>query len=302
MSKLGFLGTPQIAALCLDALSGAGHEIELVVSAPDRKRGRGGELSPTPVKALATNLGLEVTDDLGALSLVSVDLAVVVAFGRIIPAALLAEVPMVNLHFSLLPRWRGAAPVERAILAGDSETGVCLMEVEAGLDTGGVYARVVTAIGEHESADELRQRLGEIGAAMLVERLSDLPESLGDPVAQVGEVTYAAKLSADDRRLHLDCSAVEVERVVRVGHAFTSWRGERLIVHRAEADRLPTSAPPGSFVANGVATGDGVLVIEEVQAPGRRRQGFDEWLRGAKPRDGERLGDVVGPHAGSTVA
>ena len=128
-TRVAFLGTPDVAVPTLRAIHAAGFEIPLVVTRPDRRRGRGGALTPSPVKEAAVQLGLEVTDDLSALEDVEVDIAVVVAYGRIIPLTLLQRIPMVNLHFSLLPRWRGAAPVERAILAGDRTTGVCLMQV-----------------------------------------------------------------------------------------------------------------------------------------------------------------------------
>lgn len=294
-SRLAFLGSPAVSAYCLGELAAAGHDIALVVTEPDRRRSRGKDLLPTPVKERALELGLRVTDRLADVADSGVDLGVVVAFGRIIPASLLATVPMVNLHFSLLPRWRGAAPVEQAILAGDTQTGVCVMEVEAGLDTGGVYAKEVVDIGPHETADELRERLGVIGARLLVERLADLPDSLGVPVPQdetATPTTYASKLTHDDRRLDFDRSAVEVERTVRIGGAWTEWRGERLIVHRGHAAESQTGTSPGTLTGSGVATGDGELVVEEVQAAGKRRQGFAEWFRGARPQPGERFGGV----------
>ncbi len=147
--------------------------------------------------------------------------------GRLIKPDVLAEVPMVNVHFSLLPRWRGAAPVERAILAGDAETGVCLMELEEGLDTGPVYARAITPIGEEETADELRRRLGDIGTKLLLRSLST---GLGTPVPQAGEPTYAAKV--EPAELHLDFSlpAEVVNRTVRVGRSWSTFRAKRLLV------------------------------------------------------------------------
>ena len=154
---------------------GAGHDIALVVTQPDRRRARGAGLLPTPVKAAALELGLAVTDRVDDALDAGAELGVVVAFGRLIKPHVLAKLPMVNLHFSLLPRWRGAAPVERAILAGDTETGVCLMALEEGLDTGPVYACQRVTIGPEETAEELRDRLVEIGTAMLVERLAEGP-------------------------------------------------------------------------------------------------------------------------------
>src|SRR5580698_5163295 len=155
MARLAFLGTPDMAVPPLRALVEAGHDLALCVTRPDRKRGRGGALSPSPVKAAALELGLAVTHSMQDLVTADVELAVVVAYGRIIPASLLAQIPMVNLHFSLLPRWRGAAPVERALLAGDAETGVCLMKLEEGLDTGPVYGRLSVPIGDEEDLSTL---------------------------------------------------------------------------------------------------------------------------------------------------
>ncbi len=156
----------------LRALHAAGHDVALVISRRDARRSRRGHDAPSPVKAAAIELGLPVSDDLDDALGVGADLGVVAAYGRIIPAAILAELPMVNIHYSLLPRWRGAAPVERAILAGDAETGVCLMAVEEGLDTGGVFARRVVPIGPHESADDLRARLVDASTDVLLGALA----------------------------------------------------------------------------------------------------------------------------------
>jgi len=202
-----FLGTPDVSAVALHALVAAGFEVPLVVSRPDRRRGRGSTLIASPVKQAAIDLGLRTSDDLGDVGDVEADLGVVVAYGRIIPMSLLSRLAMVNIHFSLLPRWRGAAPVERAILAGDDKTGVCLMEVAEGLDEGGVYARTEIAIGPNETAAELRERLGVIGAELLVETLRN---GLGTAEPQVGETTYAAKLEKHEAKLDFDRSALEL--------------------------------------------------------------------------------------------
>ncbi|MGH9074310.1 MAG: methionyl-tRNA formyltransferase, partial [Acidimicrobiales bacterium] len=151
---------------------GAGHEVCLVVTRPDRRRGRRGEPAPSPVKAAALDLGLTVAEEPEAAVGLGAELGVVVAYGALVKKAVLDHLPMVNLHFSLLPRWRGAAPVERAILAGDAVTGVCLMGLEEGLDTGPVYGCRQVTIGPEETAGELGERLGEVGTALLVERLS----------------------------------------------------------------------------------------------------------------------------------
>src|SRR5437762_8907577 len=169
--RLAFLGTPEAAVPPLQALVEDGHDIAVVITQPDRKRGRGGALVPSPVKAAALELGLPVEHNVDAVLGQGIELGAVVAFGKLIKAHVLDEVPMVNIHFSLLPRWRGAAPLERAILAGDHATGVCLMELEEGLDTGPVYACETLAIGPEETAAELRARLVDAGTELLVQAL-----------------------------------------------------------------------------------------------------------------------------------
>jgi methionyl-tRNA formyltransferase len=284
--RVVFLGTPSAAVPALRAVHDADFEVVLVVSRPDAKRGRGGALTPSPVKATALELGLVVTDALDAVTQVDADLGVVVAYGRIIPAAVLERLPMVNLHFSLLPRWRGAAPVERAILAGDRTTGVCVMRVETGLDTGGVYRRVELPIGDGETADELRGRLATAGADLLVAALRD---GLGDPTDQEGPPTYADKISQADLELHWDRPAGDLHRVVRVGGAWTTFRDRRLKIWRA---RVVGDGPstPGALDGVVVGTGSGALELVEVQPEGKARLDAPAWVNGARPRPGERLG------------
>ena len=230
MSRLVFLGTPDAAVPSLSALVDGGHEVVLVVTRRDTRRSRRGEPEPSPVKKAALDLGLRVTDKLDDVRDQDAELGVVVAYGRIIPQGILDVLPMVNVHFSLLPRWRGAAPVERAILAGDPNTGVCVMRLEAGLDTGPVIARLEVPIDDEETADELKQRLSVVGAELLADVLSvgvtALPE--GDP--QQGEATYAAKIEPDELELRFEAPAADLARLVRVGRAWTTFRGARLIV------------------------------------------------------------------------
>jgi methionyl-tRNA formyltransferase len=290
-----YLGTPDVAVAPLRALHQAGFDIALVITRPDRRRGRGGALSPSPVKAAALELGLPVTDDLDALLEVDVDLGVVVAYGRIIPRRVLDAVPMVNLHFSLLPRWRGAAPVERALLAGDEVTGVCVMEVAEGLDTGAVYAVEETAITAEDTLDGLRGRLVEIGGRLLVGVLVD---GLPVPVAQEGEITMAAKIDPAELEIDWSRAAVEIGRLVRLGGAWTTFRGKRLKVWRAdlpddesgEATGGAESTEPGTIAGLTVATGDGILRLIEVQPEGKARQQADSWRNGSRPLDTERFG------------
>ncbi|HET9611006.1 MAG TPA: methionyl-tRNA formyltransferase [Acidimicrobiales bacterium] len=268
--RLAFLGTPAASVVPLRALVDAGHEVALVVSQPDRRRGRGGRTSPSPVKQAALDLGLPVTDRVDDVLDAGVDLGVVVAFGRLIKPHVLAELPMVNLHFSLLPRWRGAAPVERAVLAGDDRTGVDLMVVEEGLDTGGIYDRAEVAIGPDETADELRERLARLGAGLLVDNLA---RGLGEPRPQVGEPTYAHKIAPDDLALDWSAPAAHIHRVVRVGGAWTTHRGARLKVWR-------TALAPGGRDAIEVPAGDGAIWLVEVQPEGRRRMPARAWVNG----------------------
>ena len=249
----------------------------MVVTRPDKRRGRGGSLLPTPVKVAAGRLGIPVTSDISEVVASGADLGVVVAYGRIIKADILAALPMVNLHFSLLPRWRGAAPVERAILAGDEVTGVCVMEVAEGLDTGGVYRRVETAIGPDETAAELTARLASIGSDLLVETLAS---GLGSPEPQVGEATYAAKIEPHELRLDWTRPAAELHRLVRVGRAWTTWSGRRLLVLRSQV--TDASGAPGSLHADVVATGGGGLRLEVVQPEGRRPMAGADWVRGVR--------------------
>ena len=312
--RLVFLGTPDTSVVPLRALVDAGHEIALVVSQPDRRRGRGGRTSPSPVKQAALDLGLPVTDVVDDALTVGADLGVVVAFGRIIKPHILAELPMVNLHFSLLPRWRGAAPVERAILAGDERAGVDLMVVEEGLDTGGIYGRTEVEIGPDETADELRARLAALGADLLVRHLRD---GLAEPAPQVGEPTYAHKLTVDEMALDWTGPSVEIHRRVRVGGAWTTYDGSRLKVWRTvlvpgSPGSSGSPASPGSPDARGssadavrphgvsasvtdpipagvdVPAGDGPVRLVEVQPEGKRRMPAVDWARGLStdPTDG----------------
>jgi methionyl-tRNA formyltransferase len=294
MARLAFLGTPEIAVAPLRALSDAGHDIALVVTRPDKRRGRGGALTPSPVKAAALALGLPVTHNLADIAHATIELGVVVAYGRIIPAAVLDEVPLVNLHFSLLPRWRGAAPLERAILAGDRETGVCLMKIEEGLDTGPVYARRAIPLDDDITLRQLQDRLVELGCDILLDALADGVDHLPAPEPQVGEPTMAEKVTSEDLRLDWTQPARQLHRVVRLGRAWSTFRGKRLVVLEATVD-VARAQPgealrPGAMVGAAVVTGDGVLVLRRVKPESRSPMSADEWLRGARPKNGERLG------------
>lgn len=286
MARLVYLGSPAPAVEPLRALLAAGHEVSLVVSQPDRRRGRGGASSPTPVKAFALEHGLEVTDELGRVGEADAELAVVVAYGRLIPASMLEAMPYLNVHFSLLPRWRGAAPVERAILAGDQLTGVSIMQLEETLDTGPVYATASTEVGEASSA-ELLERLAAMGGELLVSLLERGVGSLPDPERQVGEPTYAAKLLAEDLAITPGLEAIDMARRVRLGRASLQLHGTRLRVHAAHLEEGSPGDEPGTLAGTAICTPSGRLVLDLVQPEGRKPVAADDWRRGA------RLDEVV---------
>jgi methionyl-tRNA formyltransferase len=274
-----------VAVPPLRALVADGHEVRLVVTRADKRRGRGGALMPSPVKAAAQELGLRVTDQVDDVIDAGAELGVVVAFGRLIKPHVLAALPMVNVHFSLLPRWRGAAPLERAILAGDDETGVCLMELEEGLDTGPVYACETVPIGPEETAAELRARLVDAGTELLVQALRS---GLGTPTPQQGEPTYADKIDPAERHIDWTRPAVEVHRVIRIGDAWTTFRGKRLKVLRAQLSS--NGLEPGAVDGLRVGAADGALELIEVQPEGKAPMAAADWRNGAHPRSDERLG------------
>jgi methionyl-tRNA formyltransferase len=291
VARLAFLGTPEMAVRPLHDLVEAGHEVVLCITRPDRRRGRGSAISSSPLKVAATALGIPVSSTMDDVTAADVEMAVVVAYGRIIPAALLAQVPMINLHFSLLPRWRGAAPVERAILAGDRETGVCVMKVEKGLDTGPVYARRTVPLDDEVDLPTLRDELVRVGSALLVEVLANGAAGLPVPQEQRGEPINAEKVTKED--LHLDWGepAIQLQRVVRLGGAWTTFRHRRLgIVRASVVHGDATTGTPGTLAGTTVTTGSGSLQLAEVRPESRKPMSAEEWVRGMRPAVGERLG------------
>jgi len=277
-ARIVYLGTPEIAVAPLRALVDAGHDVALVVTNPDRRRGRGKDLMPTPVKVAALDLGLVVSHDLDDVLGVDAFFGVVVAFGHIIGNHILDSLPMVNIHFSLLPRWRGAAPLERAILAGDEKTGVCLMEIAEALDEGDVYARRDVAIGEC-TLDELRDALVQASCDLLVQSLND---GLATPEPQSGEVTYARKLTSDDFALDFKEPAAQLNRIIRLGRAHTTLHGKRFAIKAASVDDTDSGPTPGSIDGVRVATGQGWLTLETVQPEGKKPVSARDWRRGAR--------------------
>ena len=276
--RLAFLGTPAMAVPSLLALVAAGHDVAIVVTGADKRRGRGSGLSASPVKAAALELGVPVSHAVDDLLGRDIELGVVVAFGHLIRPHVLAEVPMVNSHFSLLPRWRGAAPVERALLAGDSETGVCLMQLEAGLDTGPIYDTVRVPIGESVTAQELRETLIAAGVEQVVRCLSaPLPRA----TAQIGEPVYAAKIVANDLRVDWSQPPAQIDRLIRLGGAWTTFRGKRLKILSASFD---SSAPLDRVSLLQPVVG---LQLEIVQPEGKPAMSVGAFLDGARAQPSE---------------
>jgi methionyl-tRNA formyltransferase len=306
--RVAFFGTPEPAVPALEALLADPRiTVPLAVTNPDRPRGRGHELAAPPVKEAAVRADVpvaqptraaEVIDQLASLA---VDACAVVAFGQILPARVLS-VPrhgFVNLHFSLLPAWRGAAPVPATILHGDRETGVTCFLLDEGMDTGPVLLRRATAVGPTESAGELVARLAVMGAPLLVEAVTGLVDGTIEPVPQDDALaTYAPKISPDDAALDWSAPAAQVERVVRayqpVPGAHTTFAGARLKVHAARI--VPGHGDPGTVVAIEDRTGAPVVAcahealrLDEVQPAGKRRMSGAAFANGYQPL-GERLG------------
>ena len=282
------MAVPTLSALC-----DAGIDVALVVTRADKRRGRGSELVPSPVKGAAVERGLTVShrvdDVLEEHHRSPIELGVVVAFGALVKPHVLAEIPMVNLHVSLLPRWRGAAPIERAILAGDERTGVCLMQLEEGLDTGAIIDQREMPITDRTTADDIRIHLVREGTEMLLDHLRTGRFSTRP---QVGEVLHAAKIEPSERRIDWTRPAVEISRQVRIGDAWTTLRGRRLKIHEARiASEIAETGVPGELLDGGVLVGcgRGVLALVEVQAEGRPRLAAEEWRRGVRFEPGERF-------------
>ena len=280
-----FLGSPAAAVPALTALVKAGFEVPLVISMPDRRRSRRSAPSPTPVKQAALEFGIPVSEETSDALTVKADCGVVVAYGRLIDTIVLSQLPMINIHFSLLPRWRGAAPVERALLAGDEKTGVCIMGVEAELDAGPLYRRRAIDIKPTATAADLRDELAELGA---IELVAALQGGLRDPVPQQGEVRVAKKIRRTDLQLNWTRSAEELGRVVRLGGAWTTNDSTVLKVY--DARPVDGTAEPGKLFRDHVGRGEGLLQLLVVQVEGKSRMSANEWINGARLEPDARLG------------
>jgi methionyl-tRNA formyltransferase len=295
--RLVFAGTPSVAVPPLERLVRSGHEVVAVVTRPDAPAGRGRKLQRSPVGEVADAHGIEVLtpakagdpEFLARLASLAPDLAPVVAYGGLIPpsALVVPRLGWVNLHFSLLPAWRGAAPVQHAILHGDELTGAAVFQLEEGLDTGPVFACQPVIIGPDQTADDLRADLVDTGTRLLV---ATLAAGLHAARPQDGEVTYAAKIEPDDLRLAWERPAAELDRVVRLGGAWTTFRGKRLKVVAARPDPAAVAGAPGTIEGDRVATGDGALVLTTVQPEGKGPQPVAAWRNGARLAPGEAFG------------
>ena len=298
-----FMGTPDFAVPTLAALVEAGHEVALVVAQPDRPAGRGKKLRPPPVAEWAQERGLPLAQPRTLRKgpfperfvELQADVAVVIAYGRILPERLL-EAPAhgcVNVHASLLPRWRGAAPIQHAILAGDPVTGVCTQRMEASLDTGPVYLCKETPIGTHETAGELHDRLAALSATVAVDTLAGLGRIEPVPQPQEG-ITWAPKIEKAHGRVDWSRRAVEIDRQVR---AMTPWPGGFVDTPKGplklrQVRPVVGNGPPGTVLGLDplvVACGEGALELGEVQAPGRRSLAGPVFARGQRLVQGQRL-------------
>jgi methionyl-tRNA formyltransferase len=305
--KLIFAGTPAFAATALSALIAAGHEIVLVLTQPDRPAGRGLKLVPSAVKIIAQKQTLKVEQpptlkQLDAHALIAganADAMIVAAYGLILPKAILAipRLGCINIHASLLPRWRGAAPIQRAILAGDSETGVTIMQMDEGLDTGGMLLKRNITIGEDETAGELHDRLAALGAELIVEALKSLPAAVPQDASHA---TYAAKISKDEALIDWHEDAARIARKVRAYNpypgALTALNGERLKIWRARVASQGNAAP-GTVCDSAsseliIACGQGAIEVQELQRAGGKRISAASFLAGTALAPGTRLGET----------
>lgn len=308
--RLVFFGTPAFAVPSLLALAASEHSVVAVVTQPDRPRGRGHKVSAAPVKEAAVRLGiptlqperLKDPDFAGRLRDLAPDLGVVAAYGKILPAALidLPRLGMINVHASLLPRWRGAAPIRRAVIAGDAITGVTIMRVVLALDAGPMLAALETPIGPNETSADVETRLAGLGASLLVHTVDQLARGSVTEVPQdEGLAVYAPRLERRDGRIDFTRPAADVHNTIRGLHpwplASAVLHGKRLALLASEAlPDEPESAPPGTIVrvepdALVVATGLGAIRLKRVQLEGRPPLSVRDFLNGHPTRPGERF-------------
>ena len=295
--KVAFAGTPEFAAAALEAILAAGFEVPLVLTQPDRPAGRGMQLQPSPVKQVAVAAGIPVhqpdklrtPEQQAPLAAAGADVLVVAAYGIILPQAVLdmPRLGCLNIHASLLPRWRGAAPIHRAIQAGDAETGITIMQMDAGLDTGPMLLRRSETIFSDDTTGSLHDRLAGLGAELIVEALRALPGALAATPQPADGATYAAKIGKAEAAIDWTRPAVEIERKIRAFNPFpgavASFAGTPVKLWRARA--IDATGTPGEvLLAEGagiiVACGEGALCVMELQKPGGKRLPAADFLRG----------------------
>lgn len=303
--RLVFAGTPEPAAVALRRLIESEHEVVAVLTRPDARKGRGRTLHPSPVKEVALEHGIEVLaperlslDDAAAQRLTELapDCIPVVAYGNLVPESMLG-IPAhgwVNLHFSLLPQWRGAAPVQAAIRAGDTVTGATTFRIDEGLDTGDVLGRITEEIGPADTADDLLTRLAHRGADLLAETMDALETGSAQPEPQPEDGSYAPKITPEEARVRWDAPAAEIDRAIRAytpaPGAWTTLSGERV-----KLGPVRPAAPDGEALAPGevragkrevrVGTGSGDVILGRIQPPGKKQMDAADWARGLKPAE-----------------
>ncbi|MBB71818.1 MAG: methionyl-tRNA formyltransferase [Legionellales bacterium] len=309
--KILFAGTPEIAATVLAALLDSPYDVIGVYTQPDRPAGRGRKLTASPVKALAEQHQLPVyqptslksTAEQQVLKALGADLMVVVAYGLILPQAVLDSFPLgcVNVHVSLLPRWRGAAPIQHAILAGDAQTGVTIMQMDAGLDTGPMLLQKTCTIEPNETAGQLHDKLAELGASALLETLNNW-QTIDASQQDVSHSTYASKISKADGLIDWWLNATEIQRKVRAFNpwpvAFSHLHEQTIRIWQAEVLNEQASGAPGTIIAADaagidVATGDGILRITQLQIPGGKALSAQDILNAKHDvfNPGQRFGE-----------
>jgi methionyl-tRNA formyltransferase len=292
-----FAGTPAVAVPSLDALVKAGFEVAAVLTRPDAPVGRKRVLTPSPVAARAADLGIEVihaarvdAEATARISGVNPDVAAIVAYGGLVPPAALG-IPRhgwINLHFSLLPAWRGAAPVQRAVMAGDDVTGAVTFQLEEGLDTGPVFGTLTESVGPEDTAGELLERLSHSGAVLLAQTLSAIEAGKAFPQPQAGEVSHAPKLTLEDGHLQWNHPALAIGRQARgvtpEPGAWTFLDGQRVKLEPVRLRPDVTGLPPGTLFLEGksvlVGTGSHAVELTRIQPAGKRMMAAADWARG----------------------
>lgn len=297
-----FAGTPEFGLPCLEALNASEHSLKAIYTQPDRPAGRGRSMQASAVKEWALNKQIPVYQPLNfkdpatrdELAALKPDVLIVIAYGLILPKAVL-DIPKygcINVHASLLPRWRGASPIQHAVLYGDEESGVSIMQMDVGMDTGAVLAKAVCPILSEDTAGDLHDTLAEISAPALLATLKDLMQGQATAQAQDNALaTYAGKINKQDAQINWQRSAVEIDRLIRAFNpwpiAFTQLGLENLRIYKAQPTAIESSKAPGTVLSIDkkgmlVATGDKALLVEKIQFPGAKVMEIADWLNSGK--------------------